>query len=76
MDPLVADDEAFFTANRLLLRNPAAINYLDGCAISLPCHALGDLPVGLMVSCLGGQDARLAQMALAIEPLLQRHHSF
>ena len=76
MDPLVADDEAFFTANRLLLRNPAAINYLDGCAISLPCHALGDLPVGLMVSCLGGQDARLAQMALAIEPLLQSHHSF
>jgi aspartyl-tRNA(Asn)/glutamyl-tRNA(Gln) amidotransferase subunit A len=76
MDPLVADDEAFFTANRLLLRNPATINYLDGCAISLPCHALGDLPVGLMVSCLGGQDARLAQMALAIEPLLQRHHSF
>lgn len=68
--PLVQDDEAFFKVNRLLLRNPAAINYLDGCAISLPCHAPGELPVGLMVSCVGGQDARLAQLALAIEACL------
>lgn len=68
--PLVQDDEAFFKANRLLLRNPAVINYLDGCAISLPCHASGELPVGLMVSCVGGQDARLAPLALAIEACL------
>jgi aspartyl-tRNA(Asn)/glutamyl-tRNA(Gln) amidotransferase subunit A len=68
--PLLQDDEAFFKVNRLLLRNPAAINYLDGCAISLPCHAAGDLPVGLMVSCVGGEDARLAQLALAIEACL------
>jgi aspartyl-tRNA(Asn)/glutamyl-tRNA(Gln) amidotransferase subunit A len=68
--PLLQDDEAFFKVNRLLLRNPAAINYLDGCAMSLPCHAAGELPVGLMVSCLGGQDARLAQLALAIEACL------
>lgn len=68
--PLVADDEAFFKANRLLLRNPAAINYLDGCAFSLPCQAAGELPVGLMVSALRGQDARLAAIALALEPLL------
>lgn len=68
--PLVQDDEAFFKANRLLLRNPAVINYLDGCAISLPCHAPDELPVGLMVSCVGGQDARLAQLALAMETCL------
>ena len=68
--PLLQDDDAFFKVNRLLLRNPAAINYLDGCAISLPCHAAGELPVGLMVSCLDGQDARLAQLALAIEACL------
>lgn len=68
--PLLTDDEAFFTVNRWLLRNPAVINYLDGCAMSLPCHERGDLPVGLMVSCVGGQDARLAQIALAIEACL------
>jgi aspartyl-tRNA(Asn)/glutamyl-tRNA(Gln) amidotransferase subunit A len=68
--PLVADDVAFFKANRLLLRNPAAINFLDGCAFSLPCQAAGDLPVGLMVSAVRGHDARLAAIALALEPLL------
>jgi aspartyl-tRNA(Asn)/glutamyl-tRNA(Gln) amidotransferase subunit A len=68
--PLVADDTAFFKANRLLLRNPSAINYLDGCAFSLPCQAEGELPVGLMVSSLRDHDARLAAIALALEPLL------
>jgi len=68
--PLLGDDEAFFRVNRLLLRNPSAINYLDGCALSLPCQAPGELPVGLMVSCIGGQDARLAQVGLAIEACL------
>lgn len=33
---LEASEEAFFQVNALLLRNPAAINYLDGCAVSLP----------------------------------------
>lgn len=68
--PLLSDDEAFFQVNRLLLRNPAIINYLDGCAFSLPCQAPGELPVGLMVSSTAGQDARLAQMALSLEACL------
>ncbi|MDM0013136.1 amidase [Variovorax sp. J22P168] len=47
--PGEARDEAFFRVNGLLLRNPAVVNMLDGCALSLPCHAAGELPVGLMV---------------------------
>ena len=47
--PLVADDDAFFAANGLLLRNPSIVNLLDGCALSLPCHVDDELPVGLMV---------------------------
>ena len=74
-EPLLKDDEAFFKVNRLLLRNPSAINYMDGCAWSLPCHAVGDLPVGLMVSGLAGQDAHLAQVALALENLMNSLHA-
>jgi aspartyl-tRNA(Asn)/glutamyl-tRNA(Gln) amidotransferase subunit A len=70
IEPLLEDDEAFFRVNRLLLRNPSAINYMDGCAWSLPCHAQGDLPVGLMVSGLAGQDAHLARVALALEKFI------
>jgi aspartyl-tRNA(Asn)/glutamyl-tRNA(Gln) amidotransferase subunit A len=67
--PLLGDDDAFFRVNRLLLRNPSAINYLNGCSFSLPCQTLGDLPVGLMVSASAGHDAALARVALAIEAL-------
>ena len=70
IEPLLLDDEAFFKVNRLLLRNPSAINYMDGCSWSLPCHAAGEMPVGLMVSGLAGQDAHLARVALALENLM------
>jgi aspartyl-tRNA(Asn)/glutamyl-tRNA(Gln) amidotransferase subunit A len=68
--PLLRSDEAFFKANRLLLRNPSMINYMDGCSFSLPCQAEGELPVGLMVSSVNGQDAHLASVALALESLI------
>lgn len=70
IDALLASDDAFFQANGLLLRNTFAFNFLDGCSISLPCHAAGELPVGLMLSSTGGDDARLAAVALAVEHTL------
>lgn len=42
-------DEAFFSLNGRLLRNPSVVNMYDGCAISIPCHDPDELPVGLMV---------------------------
>ncbi len=72
--PLLKDDEAFFKVNRLLLRNPSAINYMDGCSWSLPCHEAGELPVGLMVSSVAGQDPHLARVAWALENLMNSLH--
>lgn len=66
----LAEDAAFFKANGLLLRNTFAINLLDGCAFSLPCHGPGELPVGLMLASVRGDDARLAAVALAVEAAL------
>ncbi len=68
--PLVADDEAFFATNALLLRNPALVNLLDGCALSLPCHRGGDWPVGLMVWAAALADDRVLAASLAIEAAL------
>eukprot|EP01037_Dinobryon_pediforme_P011356 gene11356-11445_t len=68
---LAASEEAFFKANGLLLRNTSVFNFLDGCSFSLPCHDAGELPVGLMVSSVRGDDARLVAVALAIEACLQ-----
>jgi aspartyl-tRNA(Asn)/glutamyl-tRNA(Gln) amidotransferase subunit A len=66
-EPLIQSDEAFFQANRLLLRNTFVINFLDGCSISIPCHHPGELPVGLMLSAAQGRDAHLLGAALAVE---------
>ncbi|OGB20667.1 MAG: amidase [Burkholderiales bacterium RIFCSPLOWO2_02_FULL_57_36] len=63
---LEASDETFFKINALLLRNPSAINYLDGCAISLPCHAPGTLPVGLTIAGTAMSDGKIAAIAYAV----------
>ncbi len=73
--PLVASDDAFYTANALLLRNPSVVNMLDGCALSLPCHAAGEMPVGLMVWGGAMQDDAVLDASLAIESALADVHA-
>lgn len=67
---LQADDARYFAANGLILRNPTFINFLDGCALSLPCHAPGQAPVGLMIAAAGGQDRKVLAIGLAAEAAL------
>jgi aspartyl-tRNA(Asn)/glutamyl-tRNA(Gln) amidotransferase subunit A len=57
--------------NERLLRNTVAITLVGGCAISLPCHARDDAPVGVMLAAPGGHDARLVEAALFVESLLR-----
>jgi aspartyl-tRNA(Asn)/glutamyl-tRNA(Gln) amidotransferase subunit A len=70
--PLQASDELYGSNNLLLLRNPTFINFLDGCALSLPCHAPGEAPVGLMLAGLRGQDQHVLELGLALEQALYR----
>jgi amidase/aspartyl-tRNA(Asn)/glutamyl-tRNA(Gln) amidotransferase subunit A len=71
VDAGAARDEAFFKANGLLLRNTAVVNMLDGCAISIPCHMAGELPVGLMLWAPAMQDDTVLNLAFQIEQILQ-----
>lgn len=65
-----ATDEVYGATNMLILRNPALINFLDGCAMSLPCHRPGEAPVGLMLAAPRLHDRRLVAIGLAIEAAL------
>lgn len=67
---LVDSDEAYFAANRLILRNPTFINFLDGCALSIPCHPRGQAPVGLMIAGPAMSDRHILNVGSAIEQAL------
>jgi len=67
---LVESEDLYFASNGLILRNPTLINFLDGCALSLPCHASGEAPVGLMVAAPAYHDEHLLGVGAAIERVL------
>jgi len=68
--PLETDDTLYGRTNVRVLRNTRMINYLDGCALSIPCHAAGEAPVGLMVAGGPMTDAKVLVVGAAIEACL------
>ncbi len=60
-------DEAYGRVNLLVLRNPSIANFLDRCAISIPCHRTGAAPSGLMLMGAHGADQRLLAIAAVAE---------
>jgi aspartyl-tRNA(Asn)/glutamyl-tRNA(Gln) amidotransferase subunit A len=54
----------------MILRNPAAVNFLDGCAATLPIQRESELAVGLSVVGTQGSDARILRIALGVEAAL------
>jgi aspartyl-tRNA(Asn)/glutamyl-tRNA(Gln) amidotransferase subunit A len=67
----LADDKAFARENLRSLRNCTLINMIDGCAISLPCHREGEVPVGLMLAASGGADRRIFELAAGMEAAIR-----
>jgi aspartyl-tRNA(Asn)/glutamyl-tRNA(Gln) amidotransferase subunit A len=67
----LADDKAFAVANLRSLRNCSLINMIDGCAISLPAHREGEVPVGLMLAASGGSDRRIFELAAGMEAAIR-----
>jgi aspartyl-tRNA(Asn)/glutamyl-tRNA(Gln) amidotransferase subunit A len=71
--PLLQDlesDEEYLRINQLALRNTSVANFLDRCAISIPCHEPGAAPVGLMLMGAHCADRRLLGIAAAVEALV------
>lgn len=71
--PLLNDlssDEEYFKYNSLMLRNPGLINFLDGCALSIPNHFGEEPPTGLMLVSPGNTDDSLLRCGVAVEKML------
>jgi aspartyl-tRNA(Asn)/glutamyl-tRNA(Gln) amidotransferase subunit A len=77
IEDVESDQAAFFAANGKVLRNPSLINFLDGCALSLPIP--GDdggadaAPVGLMIAGLRDRDDTILSVGAAVEKTLAAH---
>lgn len=67
----LADDKAFTRENLRALRNCTVINMIDGCAISIPAHREGEIPVGLMLAGAGGSDRRIFELAAGMEAVIR-----
>ena len=70
IEALERNPESFRLANGSMLRNTSLINFLDGCAATLPIHAPRAAPVGLMVVGFAGEDERVLSAGIAIEAAL------
>jgi aspartyl-tRNA(Asn)/glutamyl-tRNA(Gln) amidotransferase subunit A len=71
--PRIADlalDEAYIRTNALVLRNPSIVNFIDGCAICIPCQEPGAAPVGLCLFGLRNTDRHLLTAAAVVEPIV------
>jgi aspartyl-tRNA(Asn)/glutamyl-tRNA(Gln) amidotransferase subunit A len=66
----LASDDAYVRVNSLALRNPSIVNFIDGCAVSLPCHVPGTAPAGLSLFGLRNSDAQLLSAAAVVESLV------
>ena len=70
IEGLERNAEAFRLSNGNMLRNTSVVNFLDGCALTLPIHSPWTAPVGLMVAGFAGEDERILSAGLAIEAAL------
>ena len=65
------DIEAYKGANAAILRNTRLANFLDCCALTLPCGRDGNgVPVGLMLMAPPREEERLLRLGSAMEPVL------
>ena len=67
---LERDGEAYTEMNTRMLRNSFCFNFLDRCALSIPMHAPGSAPCGLMIVGETLGDRELLGIGQAIEEVV------
>jgi aspartyl-tRNA(Asn)/glutamyl-tRNA(Gln) amidotransferase subunit A len=70
IEGLERDRDLALKTNLALIRNCVLANFLDRCAVTVPCQAPGATPVGLMLVGRTMADRRLLAIARAVEGVL------
>src|SRR5262249_20923555 len=67
-----AKDEDFWRLNARILPNTGPVNFLDGCAITIPMSQRGAGAVGLTLMGRHGEDRHLLALALGVEAVIEK----
>ena len=68
------DDETYTRLSLRMAGNTLVVNLFDGCALTIPCHAPGTAPVGMMIAGTQGTDRRILAVGLAVEGVVWKLH--
>ncbi|MEA2905637.1 MAG: aspartyl-tRNA(Asn)/glutamyl-tRNA(Gln) amidotransferase subunit [Alphaproteobacteria bacterium] len=71
---LEADESLYLATSRRLIRNPGVANFLDRCALTIPCHEPGSAPVGITLMGEAMADHRLLSIGRSVEAVLTHPH--
>ena len=71
---IAAVEKDFDRLNALVLRNPSVVNFVDGCAATLPMSAPDGLATGLMLMGPNGTDREILSIAATVERLIARSY--
>ncbi len=69
---IAAVEKDFDRFNALVLRNPSVVNFVDGCAATLPMSPPDGLATGLMLMGPNGADDEILAIAAVVEALIAR----
>ncbi|WP_337057674.1 hypothetical protein [Pseudomonas sp. USHLN015] len=64
----ILDEDAYHRTDARVLANPSVVNFIDGCALSIPLPKHPGIALG--VCGLGGQDASILQLGASIQRCL------
>lgn len=67
----LTEDSEYIRLNALVLRNPSIVNFLDGCAISIPSHAPDRAPTGLSLFGPRDTDQKVLTAASLVEAIVR-----
>lgn len=67
---LEGDESRYLAAQRAIIRNPGVVNFLDRCALTVPCHEPGTAPVGLSLVGETMADRDILSIGLSVEAAL------
>ena len=68
---LQSDEQLWLSTSLRIIRNPGVANFLDRCALTLPCHEAGGAPVGISLMGNHMEDRHLLAVGAAVEKILQ-----